>query len=104
MFKIYKRTIHIGTSENPQQRLEYQVEGNSRSGISNILTIPAMIAGAIVGTLVFSVFFAVLLIPLGIIGFKAWRMLKTAQKQAMHGTEGESITAEYTVLSDNEKP
>lgn len=104
MFKIYKRTTHISTSENPQQRLEYQVEENSRSSISNILTIPAMIAGAVVGTLVFSVFFAVLLIPLGILGFKAWRMLKAAQKQTVQGTEGESITAEYTVLSDNEKP
>jgi hypothetical protein len=30
-------------------------------------------------------------------------MMKSAQKQTMHGTEGDSITAEYTVLSDNEK-
>jgi len=104
MLKIYKRTIHISASENPQQRLEYQVEKNYHSSISNILASPAMIAGAVVGTLVFSVFFAVLLIPLGIVGFKAWRMLKTAQKQTSRGTEGESITAEYTVLSDNEKP
>lgn len=104
MVKIYKRTIHISTSENPQQRLEYRVKESSGSSISNILTIPAMIAGAIAGTLVFSVFFAVLLIPLGILGFKAWRMLKTAQKQAMHRTESESITAEYTVLSDSDKP
>ncbi|WP_431066975.1 hypothetical protein [Methylotuvimicrobium sp.] len=59
MFKIHKRTIHISTSEKSQQRLENQVEKNSHSSISNILAIPAMIAGAIVETLVFSVFFAV---------------------------------------------
>ncbi|PKM37576.1 MAG: hypothetical protein CVV06_05195 [Gammaproteobacteria bacterium HGW-Gammaproteobacteria-10] len=103
MFKIHKRTIHISTSENSQQRLKNQVEKSSHFSISNILAIPAMIVGAIVGTLVFSVFFAVLLIPLEILGFKAWRMMKSAQKQTMHGTEGDSITAEYTVLSDNEK-
>lgn len=104
MFKIYKRTIHISSSDNPQQRLDYKVEENFRSSISKILAIPAMIAGAIVGTLIFSVFFAVLLIPLVIVGFKAWRMLKTAQNQAIRESAGESITAEYTVLSDDEKP
>lgn len=103
MFKIYKRTIHISTSENSQPRLENQFEKNSRSSISNILAIPAIIASAIVRARVFSVFFAVLLIPLGILGFKAWRMMKPAQKQTMHGTEGDSMIAEYTVLSDNEK-
>lgn len=104
MFKVYKRTIRIGKPENPQQRFEYQVEENSRSSVSNILTTSAMIAGAISGMLVLSAVFAVLLIPLGIIGFKAWRRLKTAQKQAMHGAEDESIVAEYTVLSNNDKP
>ncbi len=54
MFKIYKRTIHIGTSENPQGRLEYRLEKKSGSSLSRILAIPAMIAGAVVGTLVFS--------------------------------------------------
>ncbi|WP_404360528.1 hypothetical protein [Methylotuvimicrobium sp. KM1] len=103
MFKIYKRSIHISSSENSQQRLKKQIEKNSRSSISNILAIPAIIVGAIVGTLVFSVFFAVLLIPLVILGFKAWRMMKSAQKQTMHGTEDDRITAEYTVLSDDEK-
>jgi uncharacterized membrane protein YoaK (UPF0700 family) len=103
MFKIYKRTIHISSSENPQHQLEYQVEKDSRSSISNILAIPAMIAGAIVGTLFFSVFLAFLLIPLGIMGFKAWRMMKVVQKQTTPETAGDSITAEYTVLSDNEK-
>ncbi|WP_181049958.1 hypothetical protein [Methylobacter tundripaludum] len=54
------------------------------------MAIPAMIAGAIVGTLVFSVFFAVLLIPLGIVGYKAWRLMKTAQQQNVRQTDSES--------------
>lgn len=103
MFKIYKRTIHIGTSENSQGRLEYQVEESSGSSLSKILAIPAMIAGAVVGTLVFSVFFVVLLIPLGIVGYKAWRLIKTAQQQNVGQADGESITAEYTVISDSEQ-
>jgi hypothetical protein len=102
MFKVYKRTIHIGTSAQPQQ-IEYQVEANGRSKISKFLAIPAMIAGAVVGTLVFSVFFAALLIPLGFIGFRAWRMIRTAQQQSVSQTEGESIAAEYTVISDKEQ-
>ncbi|MCK9637485.1 MAG: hypothetical protein M0R41_14515 [Methylobacter tundripaludum] len=90
MFKIYKRTIHIGTLQNPQGRLEYHVEESSGSSLSKIMAIPAMIAGAIVGTLVFSVFFAVLLIPLGIVGYKAWRLMKTAQQQNVRQTDSES--------------
>ena len=103
MFKIYKRTIHISSSENPRHQLEYQVEKDASSSISNILAIPAMIAGAIVGTLFFSVLIAFLLIPLGIMGFKAWRMMKVVQKQTLHETAGDSITADYTVISDKEK-
>ena len=102
MFKVYKRTIHIGNSSQPQQ-IEYQVEANGRSTISKFLAIPAMIAGAVVGTLVFSVFFAALLIPLGFIGFRTLRLIKTAQQQSVRQTEGESIAAEYTVISDKEQ-
>jgi uncharacterized membrane protein YoaK (UPF0700 family) len=106
MFKIYKRTIHISISENPEGRLEYHVEERSGSSLSKILAIPAMIAGAIAGTLVFSVFsvfFAVLLIPLGIVGYKVWRLMKTAQQQNIRPTDSESITAEYTVISETDK-
>ena len=103
MFKIYKRSIHIGTPNNPHGRLEYQVEESSGSNISKILAIPAMVAGAVIGTLVFSVFFAALLIPLSIVGFRAWRLMKIAQQQSVHPTEDESISAEYTVISDTDK-
>lgn len=103
MFKFYKRTIHIDTMENPQGRLEYHVEESSGPNLSKILAIPAMIAGAIVGTLVFSVFFAVLLIPLGIVGYKAWRLMKMAQRQNLRQGEGDSISAEYTVIPKTDK-
>jgi len=103
MFKVYKRTLHIGTTKDPQGRLEYHVEENSGSKMSKILAIPAMMAGAVAGTLVFSVFFAVLLIPLAIVGFNAWRLMKTAQQQAVRQSESDSITAEYTVISDHDK-
>jgi hypothetical protein len=102
MFKVYKRTFHIGSTAQPQQ-IEYQVEANDRSTISKFLAIPAMIAGAVVGTLVFSVFFAALLIPLGFFGYRTWRLIKTAQQQSVSQTEGESIAAEYTVISDKEQ-
>lgn len=102
MFKIYKKTVQIVSTERPQQ-IEYQVEENGRSSMSKILAIPAMIAGAVAGTLVFSVFFAVLLIPLGIIGFRAWRLISAAQQQSVRQTEGESISAEYTVISDKDQ-
>ena len=104
MFKIYRRTIQIGSPDHLQQRIEYRIEEKSRSRIANILAIPAMIVGAVLGTLVFSLFFAVLLIPLAIFGFRAWRLMKSVQQQTTRQAEGESITAEYTVVSDKDKP
>jgi preprotein translocase subunit Sec63 len=93
----------MGNASQPQQ-IKYQVEANGRSKISKLLAIPAMIAGAVVGTLMFSVFFAVLLILLGFFGFRAWRLIRTAQQPSVSQTEGESIAAEYTVISDKEQP
>lgn len=103
MLKIYRRTLHIGTPEHTR-RLGYKAEQTPGSAISSILTIPAMLAGAALGALVFSVFFALLLIPLGIVGFRAWRLMKTARRQNAARPEDESLTAEYTVISDKHKP
>ena len=103
MFKIYKRTIHIGQSKNTQGRLEYRVEESSGSSLSKMLAIPAMIVCAIVGTLVLSVFFVALLIPLGIMGFKTWRLLKSVRQHSTRQSDGDSIIAEYTVLPDTDK-
>jgi hypothetical protein len=94
MLKIYKKTIRIDNAGSP--RLESSAQGK----LSNLLTIPAMFAGAILGTVVFSAFFALLLIPVAIIGARGWwllRKLKNAQ------VDDQSLEAEYTVVSDTAK-
>lgn len=101
MLKIYKRTIHIGQPEHIQRlsSTEYYAQEQSVSQrISKIVAVPAMIAGAILGTVVFSVFFAVLLIPMGIIGYRAWRLMKNAKQQS----SDQSIDADYTVIDDTD--
>ncbi len=95
MLKIYKKTILIDSS-GAHPRLE----SPPQSKLSNLLSIPAMIAGAVLGTVVFSAFFALLLIPLTIIGIRGWwllRKLKNAQ------VDGQSLEAEYTAVSDPAK-
>ncbi len=97
MFKIYKRTIRIGSPEH-MRRSETRIEEKSGSA-SKILAIPAAIAGVVVGTLVFSAFFVLALIPLSLLGFKVWRRMNDIRKQA----DQEIIDAEYTVVSDSDK-
>ena len=94
MLKIYKRTIHIGKTEAGQLP-----ESSGGMKISNWLTITAMIASAIVGILVFSVFFFAILIPLGLLGLGAWLRLRQLKNSEMD----QSIEAEYTVITDTEK-
>lgn len=101
MLKIYKRTIHIGQPEHIQRlnsTAYYAQEKSVSQRISKIVAVLAMIAGAILGTLVFSVFFAVLLISMGIIGYRAWRLMKNAKQQA----SDQSIDAEFTVIDDTD--
>jgi hypothetical protein len=95
MLKVYKKTIRIDSSA-----AHPRLESPPQSKLSNLLSIPAMIAGAILGTVVFSAFFALLLIPLTIIGIRGWwllRKLKNAQ------ADEQSLEAEYTVVSDTSK-
>jgi hypothetical protein len=64
------------------------------SNLPRIVAIPLLlviIAGSIV---LFSVFFAIMLIPMAIIGYKFWRMIKLARKS----DAGNIIDAEYTVI------
>jgi len=102
MLKVYKRTIHIGQTEG-SHGLELSMNtGNVMTGsmkISNWLTITAMIAGAIIGTFVFSVFFVMILIPLGLLGLGAWLRLRQLKNRTMD----QSIEAEYTVITDTAK-
>jgi len=99
MLKIYKKNIRIdGSGTHPR------LESPPQSKLSSLLAIPAMIGGAILGTVVFSAFFALLLIPLAIIGIRGWWLLRKL-KNAQVGDQ--SLEAEYTVVSDtskNQKP
>ena len=94
MLKVYKRTIHIGRKE-----ASHGLESSGNVKMSNWLTITAMIASAIIGTLVFSVFFVVILIPIGLLGLGAWLRLRQLKNSKMD----KSIEAEYTVITDTEK-
>jgi hypothetical protein len=64
------------------------------SNLPRIIAIPLLlviIAGSII---LFSVFFAILLIPMAIMGYKFWRAIKLARKS----DAGNIIEAEYTVI------
>ena len=102
MLKVYKRTLHIGQTEASHGRHLSMNTDKVMTGsmkISNWLTIAAMIAGAIVGILVFSVFFIAILIPLGLLGLGAWLRLRQLKNSQMD----QSIEAEYTVITDTAK-
>ena len=94
MLKVYKRTIHIGQTE-----ANHGLESSGNVKMSYWLTITAMIASAIIGTLVFSVIFVMILIPLGLLGLGAWLRLRQLKNSKMD----QSIDAEYTVISDTKK-
>lgn len=97
MFKIYRRTIRIKDSEGAR-RLEYRV-GEPTGTLAKILAIPLLFGTAVVATLVFSLFFVVLLMPLGLVAFNVWRRMKELRQVA----DQEIIDAEYTVVSEQDK-
>ena len=103
MLKIYKRVIRIDTiKQGPHlESLAHTGSETSASGkLGNLLSVPAMLAGAVLGTVVFSAFFALLLIPVAIVGLRAWWLLRKYQN-AQPGDQ--SLDAEYTVISDTSK-
>lgn len=103
MLKIYKKVIRIDTvRHDPRlESLAHNSNGTPVSGkLANLLSVPAMIAGAVLGTLVFSVFFALLLIPVAIVGIRAWWLLRKFKNAPI---DDQSLDAEYTVLSDTSK-
>jgi len=64
------------------------------SNLPRIVAIPLLlviIAGSII---LFSLFFAILLIPMAIMGYKFWRAIKLARKS----DAGNIFEAEYTVI------
>ena len=97
MLKVYKRTIYFGQTESGHG-LESSMNTSSMK-LSDYLTITAMIASAIIGTLVFSLFFVMILIPLGLLGLGVWLRLRQLKNSPMD----QSIEAEYTVITDTAK-
>lgn len=100
MLKIYKKAIRIDTSGS-NRRIESLAQKSvpEPGKLSNLLTVPAMLAGAVAGALVFSAFFALLLIPVAVIGLRAWWLLRKYKNTQAD----QSLDAEYTVVSDTSK-
>jgi hypothetical protein len=64
------------------------------SNLPRFIAIPFLLVIVVASVVLFSVAFAILLIPMAIIGFKFWRMIRLAQKQQ----NGDVIEAQYTVI------
>jgi hypothetical protein len=94
MLKVYKRTLHIGQTE-----AGHRLASSGGMKMSNWLMSVAMFASAIIGTLVFSLFFVAILIPLALLGLGVWWRLRQLKNSSMD----QSIEAEYTVITDTAK-
>jgi hypothetical protein len=64
------------------------------SNLSRFIAIPFLLVIVVSSVVLFSVAFAILLIPMAIIGFKFWRMIRLAQKQQ----NVDVIETQYTVI------
>ena len=64
------------------------------SNLPKFIAIPLLLVIIVSSVVLFSVAFAILLIPMAIMGFKFWRMIRLAQKQQ----NVDVIDAQYTVI------
>ena len=64
------------------------------SNLPGFIAIPLILVIVVASVVMFSVAFAILLIPMAIMGFRFWKMLRLAQKQQ----NGDVIEAQYTVI------
>jgi hypothetical protein len=64
------------------------------SSLPRFIAIPLILVIVVASVVMFSVAFAILLIPMAIMGFRFWKMLRLAQKQQ----NGDVIEAQYTVI------
>ena len=64
------------------------------SNLFRFIAIPFLLVIVVTSVVLFSVAFAILLIPMAIMGFKFWRMIRLAQKQQ----NVDVIEAQYTVI------
>ena len=64
------------------------------SNLPKFIAIPFLLVIVVTSVVMLSVAFAILLIPMAIMGFKFWRMIRLAQKQQ----NVDVIDAQYTVI------
>ena len=64
------------------------------SNLPKFIAIPILLVIVVTSVVLFSVAFAILLIPMTIVGFKFWRMIRLAQKQQ----NVDVIETQYTVI------
>ena len=64
------------------------------SNLPRFIAIPLILVIVVASVVMFSVAFAILLIPMAIKGFRFWKMIRLAQKQQ----NGDVIEAQYTVI------
>ena len=64
------------------------------SNLPKFIAIPLILVIVVASVVLFSVAFAILLIPMAIMGFKFWKMIRFAQKQQ----NLDVIEAQYTVI------
>ena len=64
------------------------------SNLPKFIAIPFLLVIVVTSVILFSVAFSILLIPMAIMGFKFWRMIRLAQKQQ----NVDVIDAQYTVI------
>lgn len=97
MIKIYKHTVYTGQAGNqhPLRPLTVNTHPVGTNPITKWVLGPALLAGAVLGILAFSLLFALIMIPLGILGIGAWlRLQKLKETSSEH-----VIDAEYTVVT-----
>ena len=64
------------------------------SNLPRFIAIPLILVIIVASVVMFSVAFAILLIPMAIMGFRFWKMIRLAQKQQ----NGDVIEAQYAVI------
>ena len=64
------------------------------SNLPKFIAIPILLMIVVTSVVLFSVAFAILLIPMAIVGFKFWRMIRLAQTQQ----NVDVIETQYTVI------
>ena len=64
------------------------------TNLPSFIAIPLLLFIITISLILFSVFFAILMIPVAIMGYKFWRAIKSAQKADANNI----IEAEYTVI------